>query len=118
MTEFASVLAGAILSTALLLAAHLGLWPHRARVHPVAAYTIGTTCLGLGATVTAGLLDIWLIAITFWTLAGCGGALIASCWWVRGALAERDAKRGRADTLIAAAQDDDGTHRRSAAHRN
>ena len=75
---------GCVITMALLLSAHLGLWPYQHRLHRVANYTIGVSCILIGFTVTCALLDAWLYAVLAWGHAGAGGVVIAVAWWVRG----------------------------------
>lgn len=81
--EFEALFAGSLLTFVLLVSMHLVLWPYRARLRRVHSYTIGVTCIGCGVTLTAFLLEQWIIAITFWVVTGPGGFAIAVAWWLR-----------------------------------
>ena len=89
----------------LLLASHLTLWPYRHIMRRVHSYVIGTACIGVGVTVAAFLMQQWIVAITFWFVAGPGGFAIATAWLVRWVLEERDRSDTAARALIAHAEE-------------
>lgn len=95
--EFQAIFTGSLLTLILLVASHLLLWPYRKIMRRVHSYVIGTACIGLGITLAAFLLNQWIIAITFWAVAGPGGFAIASAWLIRWIIEER----GRGDSMAA-----------------
>lgn len=101
--EFQAVFAGSFLTCILLIVAHVALWPYRDRMRRVHSYIVGTACIGVGITLTALLLQQWIIAITFWSVAGPGGFAIAAAWWIRG-VGVREEGVSIADDIIARAK--------------
>jgi hypothetical protein len=104
-----AILTGSIVALALLFAEHVALWPYQERLHQVARYVIGTATIGIGVTLTAALLNVWLIAIAFWCVAGPGGALIVSLWWARGIDAARIDAATDAGMLAGQAREESGS---------
>lgn len=87
--ESQSIFAGSLLTLILLITAHLLLWPYRKIMRRVHSYVVGTTCIGVGITLAAFLMGEWIIAITFWAVAGPGGLAIATAWLIRWIVEER-----------------------------
>jgi hypothetical protein len=81
--EFEAIFTGSFLTFVLLVAAHLILWPYRARLRRVHSYVVGVSMIGVGVTMTAFLLGQWIIAITFWAVSGPGGFAVIVAWWLR-----------------------------------
>lgn len=110
--EVLAIFAGCVVSSALLLAAHLGLYK---RLPDEGAYTVGVACLGVGLITTGALLESWVLVIAFGCIAGSGGALIVSARWIRRQLDVRDRKPiadrllkigERADAAVSGRSDD------------
>jgi hypothetical protein len=95
--EFQAIFAGSLLTLILLVSLHFALWKYRKIMRRVHNYVIGTACIGLGVTLAAFLLNQWLIAITFWAVAGPGGFAIAAAWLIRWIIEER----GKGDSMAA-----------------
>jgi hypothetical protein len=82
-SDIAAISEGATLTTLLLAAEHLLLWGMRDRMHITARYTLGTAAIGAGLTWSALRRKDYAGAAAFWTIAGCGGALVVSAHWLR-----------------------------------
>lgn len=95
--EFQAIFSGALLTLILLVTAHFILWPYRMIMRRVHSYVVGVTCIGMGVTLAAFLMEHWIVAITFWAVTGPGGLAIASAWLIRWMIAER----GRGDSMAA-----------------
>lgn len=74
---------GTALTSSLLLLEHLLLWDARDRLPLTARYTLGTAAIGAGVTWTAYRRRELLPALTFWCIAGVGGALVVTAHWLR-----------------------------------
>ena len=103
--EFQAIFAGSLLTLVLLITAHLLLWPYRTIMRRVHSYVVGTTCIGVGVTLAAFLMGQWVIAITFWAVAGPGGCAVASAWLIRWIVEERAAGNGMAARIIQRAEE-------------
>lgn len=95
--EFQAIFAGSLLTLILLMSEHFLLWPYRKIMRRVHSYVLGTASIGLGVTLAAFLMDQWLIALTFWFVAGPGGFAVAAAWLIRWVIEER----GKGDTIAA-----------------
>ncbi len=69
----APLIAGALLSTLILLAEHLLLW--RVALKLTTRYALGTAALGAGLTLAAVLAGEWF-ALSFWGFAVVGGGVV------------------------------------------
>lgn len=79
--DFRPAVEGAAITSALLLAEHIGLWEHRERTHLLLRYVLGTLAIGAGVSHTAHRRgetwpDFWAVAIT-------GGAVVVGAHLVR-----------------------------------
>lgn len=83
-TTVGAFLVGSLVSAALLIGAHVGLYPYRDSLHRVANYTIGVTCLLFGFTVACWMLGALVFVAGLALICGVSGAVIAVAWWVRG----------------------------------
>lgn len=90
--DLEAIAEGAALSSTILLFEHVMLWDVRDRMHITARYTLGTAAIGAGVTWAALRRGDPLAAITFWCVAGAGGALVVSAHWLR-AMHEQPADR-------------------------
>lgn len=81
--ELPPIVEGATVSSSLLILEHLLLWDVRDRLPLTARYTLGTAAIGAGVTWAALRRHDPIAAITFWCVAGAGGALIVSAHWMR-----------------------------------
>jgi hypothetical protein len=77
------VVEGATLTSGLLLLEHVILWDTRDRLPLTARYTLGTAAIGAGVTWAAFRRQELLPALTFWCIAGAGGALVVTAHWLR-----------------------------------
>lgn len=87
--EFQAIVAGGLVAAVLLTLCHLLLWEARPNLALVPRYTIGVACLNLGVTVTGWILGFWLLPIVVWSIAGMGGAAVASLHIWREAVTRR-----------------------------
>lgn len=111
-STFYAIAAGAAVAALLLLVAHVLLWPYQSQLHIVAKYTVGVACLNLGITLAAVLLADVRMALVVWAVSGTGGVVIASCWWLRGVIAQRREVRGEILELMDRARGRHGTGER------
>ncbi len=77
MTELLAVIAGAALSTVLLVLAHLVLWHNRATLWLVWRYAIGVAALNAGTTLAGLLTHNLLLALAPWCIALPAGSVVA-----------------------------------------
>lgn len=102
--EFQAIFAGSLLTLTLLITAHFLLWPYRKIMRRVHSYVVGTTCIGVGVTLAAFLMEQWIVAITFWAVCGPGGLAIAGMWLARWIIEEREKGNSMAARIIQRAE--------------
>lgn len=103
--EFEAIFAGSLLTLILLVTLHLILWPYRAIMRRVHAYVVGVTCIGMGVTLAAFLMQQWIVAITFWAVTGPGGFAVSALWLWRWIIEERGKGNSRAQRIIQRAEE-------------
>lgn len=103
--EFQAIFAGSLLTLVLLVTAHFLLWPYRKIMRRVHSYVVGTACIGLGITLAAFLMGQWIVAITFWAVAGPGGCAVATAWLVRWIVEEKRNGSSMAARIIQRAEE-------------
>lgn len=82
--QFSAIFAGSLLTLILLVCLHLFLWPYQKVLHRLHSYVVGIASIGAGITLTALLLNQWIVAIAFWAIVGPGGFAVAIAYWIRG----------------------------------
>jgi hypothetical protein len=92
--------AGTVSGTALLLE-HLALWQEPLRLKPPASYVVGTATLGTALTWWTLRQQCPQAAVAFWGIAGMGGAVVTTAYWLRHVVRQLDARAFQAGTVVA-----------------
>ena len=82
--HFLDILVGALVTSLLLIIAHIALWPYRDRMHRVHNYVVGVSCISVGMLTASALMQQWIVFVTFVCVTLPGGLSIMAAWWVRG----------------------------------
>ena len=117
----APLIAGALLSTLILLAEHFLLW--KVKLWLPIRYALGVGALNAGTTLAAGLAGEWFAVVVVWVLAVVGGLLVGGlhAWRVWRGEHPADIDDAFAAGQVAAragGKDKDGAPRASGAGRN
>jgi hypothetical protein len=92
--------AGTVSGTALLVE-HLALWQEPLRLKPPASYVVGTATLGTALTWWTLRQQCPQAAVAFWGIAGMGGAVVTTAYWLRHVVRQLDDRAFQAGTVAA-----------------